>query len=216
MRYSLTLILAGLLLSGCLSDDTTPLVRSDEQPIDLSGNSSPTISGNPPPAILVSEMYDFQPSATDADGDSLTFSISNKPNWATFDNRTGRLWGQPTLGNVGSFGGIVITVSDGKSSRSLRTFAIEVSQVALGNVTLSWVAPTQNADGSPLTDLAGFKLFYGTSSGNYDHEIRIDNAGTTTYVVDNLVPDTYFFAAKSFNTSGVDSGWSGEAVRTVN
>ena len=65
-------------------------------------------------------------------------------------------------------------------------------------------------------DLAGYKIFYGTSSGNYSHEILISNSGMTTYVVDNLVPDTYFFAAKSFNTSGVDSSYSGEAVRTVN
>ena len=65
-------------------------------------------------------------------------------------------------------------------------------------------------------DLAGYKIFYGTSSGNYDHEIHLDNPSMTTYVVDILVPDTYFFAAKSFNSSGMDSDYSGVAVRTVN
>jgi hypothetical protein len=165
---------------------------------------------------LVSEFYDFAPNASDPDGDSLTFTITNKPNWARFDSRTGRLSGQPTLGNVGSISNIVISVSDGKASRSLRAFSVTVSQAALGNVTLSWVAPTQNADGSALTDLAGYKIFYGTSSGTYDHEIRLDNASMTTHVVDNLVPDTYYFAATSFNSSGVESEYSGEAVRTVN
>ena len=210
------LVLAGSILGGCLSDGGPGLLGPDSDASASSGNSSPTISGNPPSAILVSDMYDFEPNATDPDGDSLTFTITNKPNWAGFDTKTGRLSGQPTLGNVGTFGNIVIKASDGTTSSSLRAFAITVSQTALGNVTLNWVAPTQNSDGTPLMDLAGYKIFYGTSSGNYSHEIRISNSGMTTYVVDNLVPDTYFFAAKSFNTSGVESAYSGEAVRTVN
>ena len=216
MRTSLIFLITGLLLSGCLSDSETSLVQNDDPTPDQPGNSTPTIRGNPPPAVLVGEMYDFEPAASDADGDSLTFSIANKPNWMNFDTRTGRLSGQPTLGNVATFSNISITVSDGDSSSSLRAFSITVSQAALGNVTLNWNAPTQNTDGSPLMDLAGYKIFYGTSSGSYDHEIRLDNAGMTTYVVDNLVPDTYFFAAKSFNSSGIESDFSGEAVRTVN
>ena len=216
MRNSLTVLLAGSLLCGCLSDEGSSLIRSDTDASDPSGNSSPIISGNPPPAVVVSEMYDFTPNAYDPDGDSLTFTITNKPNWASFNTSTGRLSGQPTLGNVGTIANIVISVSDGKASRSLSAFSVTVSQTALGNVTLSWVAPTQNSDGSPLMDLAGYKIYYGTSSRNYSHEIDINNAGMTTYVVDNLVPDTYFFAATSFNTSGVESDYSGEAVRTVN
>nr|AFI78769.1 fibronectin type III domain protein [uncultured bacterium ws198A12] len=216
MRNTLVALIAGTVLCGCLSDDGSGLIRDDLAANDPSGNSSPMISGNPPPAILVSEMYDFTPSAYDPDGDSLTFTITNKPTWASFDTKTGRLSGQPTLGNVGTIANIVISVSDGEASDSLRAFSVTVSQTALGNVTLSWVAPTQNADGSPLTDLAGYKIFYGKSSRTYSHEILISNSGMTTYVVDNLVPDTYYFAAKSFNTSGVESEYSGEAVRTVN
>jgi hypothetical protein len=161
-------------------------------------------------------MYEFEPNAADADGDSLSFQVTNKPNWASFDASTGRLSGQPTLDNVGTYGDIVISVSDGIASSSLRAFSVTVSQTALGNVTLSWAAPTQNSDGSALMDLAGYKIYYGKSSGIYDHEIRIDSPSVTTYVVDNLVPDTYYFAATSFNTSGVESEFSGEAVRTVN
>ena len=216
MRNSLIFLITGLLLGGCLSDSETSLVQSNDTTPDQPGNSGPIIVGNPPPAVLVGEMYDFEPAASDPDGDSLTFSIANKPSWMNFDTSTGRLSGQPTLGNVGSFSNISITVSDGDLSSSLRAFSITVSQAALGNITLNWNAPTQNTDGSPLMDLAGYKIFYGTSSGNYDHEIHLDNPSMTTYVVDNLVPDTYFFAAKSFNSSGMDSDYSGEAVRTVN
>ena len=105
---------------------------------------------------------------------------------------------------------------DGIADQSLSAFLITVSQSALGNITLSWAAPTENSDGSPLTDLAGYKIYYGKSSGIYDHEIRVDNPGVTTHVVENLVPDTYFFAATSFNSAGVESTYSGEAVRSVN
>ena len=216
MRNALVVLIAGTMLCGCLSDEGSNLIRDDNAGDGSSGNSSPVISGSPPPAVVVSEMYDFTPNAYDPDGDSLTFSITNKPNWASFDTQTGRLSGQPTLGNVGTIANIVISVSDGKASDSLRAFSVTVSQTALGNVTLSWIAPTQNADGSPLTDLAGYKIYYGTGSRNYSHEIHINNPGMTTYVVDNLVPDTYYFAAKSFNSSGVQSEYSGEAVRTVN
>ncbi len=224
MRNSLTILIAAMLLVGCMIDDDTSLFKNEEDTLaqgdgnsgSQPANSSPSIGGSPPPAVLAGEFYDFEPEATDPDGDTLTFSISNRPNWAVFETATGRLYGQPTLNNIGEYENIVIAVSDGSTFSALAAFDIAVTQAALGNVTLSWAAPTQNADGSPLTDLAGYKIYYGTSSGAYNHEISIDNPGTTTYVVDNLVPDTYYFAATSLNSTGVESEYSGEAVRTVN
>ena len=216
MRYSLIVLLTVSLLGGCLGEEGSGLIPGNSNSDISTVNSSPSISGNPPPAVLVSQYYDFAPNASDPDGDSLTFTITNQPGWASFDTSTGRLSGQPALGDVGTVGDIMISVSDGTATRSLPAFSITVNQTALGNVTLSWVAPTQNADGSPLMDLAGYKIYYGTNSQSYDHEIRIDSPGITTYVVDNLVADTYFFAATSFNSSGVESAYSGEAVRTVN
>ena len=86
-----------------------------------------------------------------------------------------------------------------------------------GAVTLNWQPPTQNADGTPLTDLSGYTIYVGTISNTYEYrEIRLDNPGLTAYVVENLEPGTYYFAATSFNSSGVESSFSGEVVRTVN
>ena len=62
----------------------------------------------------------FQPSASDADGDALSFSISNKPGWAGFNTGTGRLNGTPT--QTGSHSSIVISVSDGTDTVSLPAF----------------------------------------------------------------------------------------------
>jgi hypothetical protein len=86
-----------------------------------------------------------------------------------------------------------------------------------GSVTLSWQPPTENADGSPLTDLSGYNIYVGVAPNTYDYmEIRLDNPGLTAYVVDNLDPGTYYFAATALNSSGVESTFSGEVVRTVN
>ena len=84
------------------------------------------------------------------------------------------------------------------------------------SVTLSWQPPTQNSDGSPLTDLAGYNIYVGTSSNSYDMQIQIDNPGLSTYVVENLDPATYYFSATAFNSSGMESGFSEEVVRVVN
>jgi hypothetical protein len=90
------------------------------------------------------------------------------------------------------------------------------SGIGSGSVTLSWQPPTENADGSPLTDLSGYNIYVGTTSNTYDYkEIRLDNPGLTAYVVDNLDPGTYYIAATSFNSSGVESAFSGEVVRDI-
>ena len=84
------------------------------------------------------------------------------------------------------------------------------------NTVTKWTSPTQNEDGSALTDLAGFKIYYGKSSGNYSNTIRIDGSGITTYVVENLSPGAYYFAATAFSESGIESRYSGEAVKILN
>lgn len=91
-----------------------------------------------------------------------------------------------------------------------------IATPSTGSVTLSWQPPTQNSDGTPLVDLAGYNIYFGTSSNSYDVQIQVDNPGLSTYVVDNLDPATYYFAATSFNAAGIESGFSGEVVKVVN
>ena len=179
-------------------------------------NNPPTISGDPPATIVAGNAYSFTPSASDPDGDTLAFSVQNRPGWASFDSATGTLSGVPTTGDVGLYNGIRITVSDGQLGASLPDFDVEVTQVATNSTTLSWTPPTLNEDGTALTDLDGYIIFYGISSGNYNNEIRIENESITTLVVENLEPGTtYYFAAKAFNEAGVESDFSGDLVRTL-
>ena len=159
--------------------------------------------------------YAFQPLAADDDGDTLTFSVRNKPAWAAFDTTTGKLEGIPQFGDVGSYEGIEISVSDGAATASLPAFSILVSMDELGSVTLEWMPPQSNTDGSYASDLAGYVIYWGTEPGSYDQQVRIDNVGLTAFVVDNLHPATYYFAVTAFNTAGIESDYSNEVERLV-
>jgi hypothetical protein len=93
------------------------------------GRTAPVISGTPSLAIAEGSPYSFSPSASDADGDSLNFTITNKPTWATFDPQTGKLSGTPADANVGTTKGVTISVSDGVDTVSLAAFDLTVTNV---------------------------------------------------------------------------------------
>ncbi len=92
-------------------------------------NSLPQISGTAALSIAQGSAYSFIPSATDPDADDLTFSIVNKPSWASFDPATGALTGSPTNADVGTTAGIVISVSDGGLTAQLPAFNLTVSNI---------------------------------------------------------------------------------------
>ena len=89
------------------------------------------------------------------------------------------------------------------------------NQFGIKTVTLSWMPPTQNSDGSPLTDLARYRIYYGNRSGNYYAIIQINNPGIATFVVENLTPNTYYFVITAINSSGVESRYSIEVSKQV-
>lgn len=98
-------------------------------PPSVPSNNAPVISGQPITSIDEDTLYSFTPSATDSDGDSLEFSITNLPLWASFDNTTGTISGTPIEGQSGSYDNIVITVSDGELESALAAFNISVNPV---------------------------------------------------------------------------------------
>jgi len=179
-------------------------------------NSAPTISGNPPSQVTAGTQFSFTPTASDPDGDELTFSLAGDLPWAEINSRTGNLSGTPMAENVGTYNGITIRVTDGTESTSLGPFSITVNAISLGSVTLNWTPPTQNDDGTDLVDLDGYKIYWGTTPGSYPNSVTVENEGLTTYVVDNLAPGTYEFVATSFNTARVESVYSNPATKVVN
>ena len=179
------------------------------------GNAAPTIQGQPAGSVVASETYSFQPAASDPNGDQLTFSASNLPAWASFDDSTGRLSGTPTLSDFGTYSGITITVSDGRASTTFGPFAIMVAEVGIGTATLSWLPPTENADGTTLTDLAGYQIRYGRSREDMSSVIELTNPSLSVYMVEQLSSGTWYFAVAAVNTSGATSDLSNIASKTI-
>ncbi|HVN42058.1 MAG TPA: putative Ig domain-containing protein [Steroidobacteraceae bacterium] len=209
-----------LALAGCGGGSTNSASTSASNSSVTSGsttttNQPPTISGTPPTTATTGTAYAFQPTVSDPNGKTLTFSITGKPAWATFNATTGALTGTPASTDTGTFANIVIAVSDGAAQAALPAFTITVSAPVTGSATLSWQAPTQNTDGTPLTDLAGYVVHYGTSPSNLSQSISLKSASTTTVEIDNLAQGTWYFTLNSVNSNGVESSPTAAVSKTI-
>ncbi len=181
-------------------------------------NRAPVISGTPATTAAPGTAYSFQPVASDADGNTLGFTIQNRPTWATFSTTTGKLSGTPASTNVGTYSGITIAVSDGKATVSLPAFAIAVANppaVSSRAATLSWYPPNTNTDGTPLLNLAGYRIYYGTNSASLSSTITLTNASLTTYIIENLSAGTWYFSIAARTTTGAESARSALASKII-
>jgi hypothetical protein len=178
--------------------------------------------------------YVFRPTASDVDGDSLTFAIQNKPAWAMFNVSTGMLTGVPASSDLGIFANIVISVSDGVAVTALPAFSIAVASgtasttptppaptapappaAGTGTATLSWTAPTQNADGTSLTDLAGFRVYYGPNPTDLSLRQTLFDPQAVQAAVSGLSSGTWYFAVSAFNSAGAESALSNTRSKTI-
>lgn len=205
-------------------------------------HAATTISGTLTAKAIINQYWKFVPTATDTDNRPITFSIQNKPEWATFQTSSGALSGKPYSWDAWSvYRNIIITASDGLSSASI-TFAMEVIPTATsspiytvnltgtssgsgssggsggtttGAATLSWTPPTLNTNGTTLTNLAGYIVNYGTSAGNLTSSIKLANPGLSSYVVESLSAGTYYFAVSAYTSSGTSSVLSKVVSKTI-
>ena len=208
-------VLTAVLLGGCGGGGGGGSSTSNATSPGPGTNGAPTISGSPSSSAVAGQAYSFQPAAADPNGDQLTFSAANVPSWATFNASTGRISGTPTAAQVGAYSNITITVSDGTSRTSLPAFAITVNAMGTGTATLAWTAPTENSDGTSLTNLAGFQVRYGRSASNLDQSVTLDNPSINRYVVENLATGTWYFAVVALNSAGVASTLSNTSNKTI-
>jgi hypothetical protein len=221
VRCGLLLVASAFALAGCGGDEDSPTAAASvEQPattptVPAATNKSPTIAGSSPTAVNAGAAYSFAPVAKDDDGDTLAFSIQNKPSWATFSTATGKLSGTPSLAAVGTYADIGISVSDGKATTALSKFSVVVNGISDGRVTLSWTPPTENTDGTPLTDLSGYKIYYGTSAAALTKSVAVNTAGVSMHVVEDLTPATWYFAITAVTASGEESNFSNVAYKKI-
>jgi hypothetical protein len=180
----------------------------------------PVISGTPPTKVTAGSAYRFEPSAKDPDGKTLSFTIEHKPAWASFSIATGLLEGTPSSKQTGAYDDIVISASNGQYSTALPAFDVTVAAAtsaapATGTAKLSWKAPTENTNGSKLTDLAGVRIYYGTSESDLSHSVEVAGTSTTTYTVSGLTAGTWYFGAEAYTTAGTTSKLSSIVAASV-
>ena len=84
-----------------------------------------------------------------------------------------------------------------------------------GFVELNWIPPVTNQDGSQLSDLAGYRIYYGSSQNNLNNVESID-AGLTSYTIENLPSGTHYFSITAIDINDNESSRSNIAANVVN
>jgi len=159
--------------------------------------------------------YDFLPVAADSDGDTLTFSAANLPPWAQFDPSSGRITGTPGISDVGLHESITITVADATHQTASPGFSIAVAGGDAGVASLHWEPPPTKVDGSPLDDLAGFRIRYGRDPEDLDHSIFIGNPAQTTFEFSTLGSGTWYFSVIAINAEGLEGPPTMPATKSI-
>jgi hypothetical protein len=208
----------GLGLQACGSGSGEPTTANAQDPTPTPGNRAPTISGSPPTQVVAGQDYSFTPQASDPEGATLTFSIENRPAWATFSSSTGRLSGTPSVAGVTQ--GVRIAVTDGTNSVSLPAFTLTVTAgtappPVVGSATLTWQPPTERTDGTALGNLAGYRIYYGNAPGNYSQSVNVTNPGLTSYMIENLAGGTWYFAMTAVDAAGLESARTNPVSKTI-
>ena len=75
--------------------------------------------------------------------------------------------------------------------------------------------PLFNTNGTPLTDVTGYRVHYGTSPTNLTRSVLVSGVGITSRVISGLAPGTYYFAVTTLNSTGTESDRSNAAAKTV-
>jgi hypothetical protein len=144
--------------------------------------------------------------ATGSYSDSSTQIVTNSSTWSSSNS------GVAAISNAAGSRGLATSIANGAvtitATVGLITGTAMLNVTTTGSAELEWDAPTTNADGSPLTNLAGFKVYYGNAPGVYTQTIDVGNI--RSYSVSGLAPGTYYFTVTAYYTTMAESGHSNE------
>lgn len=171
-----------------------------------------SVTGAPPESVTVGEYYYFVPTAANANTAELEFSYINKPDWSGSYRSSGALIGTPAVPGV--YPDIQIEAWDGVHFGISAPFTITVSAISASSVTLRWVRPSENTDGSVLTDLRGYLIRYGNRTGQLDNQLSIGSADSTTAELSDLTPGEWYFQIAAVSDANVRGPFSATARQT--
>jgi hypothetical protein len=112
---------------------------------------------------------------------------------------------------------VTYTQTAGPGSINMQAAALSQAGLPLptGSAILTWQPPALNTDGSPIADLAAYKVYWGTTQGTYPQSAQISNAAAGTHTVTGLARGTWYFVVTALNTQGVESSYSNVWSKTV-
>ncbi len=150
--------------------------------------------------------YSFYLSPTPAPGSKgLQFSSMNLPAWARLSS-LGVVYGTPGREDIGLYDEISLIATDGARFALLGPFSITVrNPEAARTVTVSWAPPRANSDGTPLTDLTGYRIEYAKFGQPFKTAFRARSAAMNRVVLDFLEPGDYLFRIFAIAANGVES-----------
>ncbi len=161
--------------------------------LDVLVNQPPIISGVPATTVTEDELYSFTPEATDPEDDTMTFSVSNLPEWASFDELSGTISGIPVTEDIGYYENIIISVFDGELSISLSEFSIDVL-----------AAPVLIPENPLLSEVGSYSISMGTSQDLMVDRGSLGIESDTITASDLDAADTYFVSVKIYDADGND------------
>ena len=209
-----TAVFISLLLGGCSG---TSAKSSDVATADDgagSGSTTPPSGGTPPPSggtDAPSISFSASPLTVDEGGAStLTWSVSNADGCTASGGWSGNLG---SSGSV-STGSLSVGTTFSLSCTGPGGSALEMISIAVrGPVQLSWAPPTENVDGTPLTDLSAYRIYYGDTSRTYAQVVEVGNPAATSHTL-TLASGDYYVAMTAVDVDGNESAYSNEVVKT--
>lgn len=177
-------------------------------------NRSRTVSVIDAPTVTLSAN---PTSVLSGDSTTLTWSSSGATSCSAQDAWSGTKATSGSQATASLTGDSTFTLAcTGTGGTTTRSVTVTVTTASARSVQISWDAPTTRADGSTLTNLAGFHIHYGTVSGEYTQTIDVNNPSLSSYQIDNLTTGTYYFAVTAYDADSIESAYSMEVSTTLN
>lgn len=151
--------------------------------------------------------------ATGSYSDGSTQNLTTSAIWSASNTAVASVsnaTGSKGLGTGVASGTATISATSNGVSGSA---ALTVTAPSTASISLAWDPATTYSDGSPITDLAGYRVYYGTVPGTYSSSVDVGNM--TNYTISNLTSGTYYLAVTVRNLSGTESAYSNQVSKSI-
>ena len=145
---------------------------------------------------------------------SLTINAAGNWNYSANNN-------QAAIQTLATGSNITDRIQVSSRDGTTRTVVITINGVdesdTTSDITLSWVAPTEREDGTAISmaEIAGYRVYYGTSEGDYPNQVVVADRTTMQATLRNLETGTYYIVVTTYDTDGRESAYSEVAVRSL-